>query len=85
MEYINQEKMKQFAENFKKTLEDFRRSETCKGCAHNPKATKPFKKMKRIPIETEWIKRFESMDIDPSCAMCYSTKKFIEDFKTRNA
>jgi len=56
----------------RKTVEDFHRSKLCEGCRQNPEATKPYKKMNRLNVDTKFIEMFKKMGVNPSCAMCYS-------------
>jgi len=83
MKAINQEKMKHLVEEFKKDMKEFRRSGICEGCRQNPETTKPFKKMKRLDIDTELIELFGKMDLNPSCVMCCSVKRFIKEFEVK--
>ena len=55
--------------------------EHCSHCIHNPKATKPYDKMKRVSLGPEVTGELEKQGLNPSCYMCHAAHEIIAAFK----
>jgi hypothetical protein len=60
----------------------------CEHCVHNPHATKPYAKMKRVSLGPEVTGKLEELEkkgLNPSCYMCHSAREIMAAFKRISA